>query len=145
MQMRSDKRLAAKRGRGGARVMLVALACLTAPALGDAKVRIELPAAAAGHTVYWALQQSGAEDATGSLSVAAADEVRELALPASEGQATLHAVVNRDQYASYVASFGDLFQQVSFEVHDGNATVVLSRVAWQERTLTAPDNLLTIH
>ena len=145
MRASSDKWVAAGLGCGDVWPLLLALALLTASASADVQVRIELPAEAAGHTVYWALQQPGAEDATGSFSVAAAGEVRELALPACEGQVTLRAAVNRDQYESCVASFGDLFQQVSFEVHDGNATVVLGRAAWQERTLTAPDNLLTIH
>lgn len=142
MRGRSDRYLAGPTGCSLGGVFML-LSWLTAPALGEVDVRFELPAEVVGHTVYWALQQPENQTEKGSFIVE--NEARHVSLSASEGQASLLVAVNRDQYESHVASFGDLYQQVSFEVHNGNAAVVLLRAAWQERTLTAPDNLLTIH
>jgi pullulanase len=70
----------------------------------------------------------------------------ELSLPElPDGPAVLHLCLNHDGFQSFHPSFGDRFCQI---VLDGDPRPAVLRVeadAWKVRTLTEPENLLTIH
>jgi hypothetical protein len=110
----------------------------------DVELRIEFPPGAEGHQAFWAIKQAGRVVANGSLDCAPA-RTGSVSTPAPDGPATLFVAVNRDEYESFFPSFGDLYQQVSFEVANRDAEVVVARSAWRERGLSDAENLLTIH
>jgi pullulanase len=104
--------------------------------------------------LIWGIKQNGRLVAEGHTQVSTTGEPTELVLVGkgdrlptslSDGEAVLHLCLNQDTLHSYIPSVGDWHQQITLSVNNGAARATAPADAWQQRRVSKPENLLTVH
>lgn len=139
-----------------AKHLAAALFALAAPiaAVGqdappNVHLQIDYPPDHQARELFWGLKRDGRLRASGRLPCLGlmgktTHEVRSQE-PLTDGPATLHLCLNRDDLESYIPSFGELFQQLPVEVDHESVRASAPQSGWKQRTLSDPGHLLTIH
>ncbi|MBN1514554.1 MAG: type I pullulanase [Phycisphaerae bacterium] len=129
------------------------LLCHTA-SRADVVAGVALPAQVPQGELIWGVKQNGRLLAEGHTQVSTTGEPAELILvregdPLStsltDGEAVLYLCLNQDALHSYIPSVGDWHQQLTLTVDGGAARVNAPAGAWQQRRVSRPENLLTVH